>query len=216
MLKGQLMNGSSAPQPRSARAAADQGGFSLVEVLVALIVIAIGLLGIAKLEALALSSTNTAGTRSLAALEASSLAATMHADRDYWAAGLAPAMFTVRGGNPGASGALSISDAGLASALTSAGQYGCTSASGRPQPYCTPVEMAAWDLSVWAKNLPMPDYLATVSCSQTVGVPVDCSIRLQWAERATAINSQEATYAEAHTASPAAFQNPTYVLDVEP
>ena len=60
-------------------------GFSLVEVMVALIIICVGLLGIAKLQALMLSNTGTSRMRALAALEASSIAATMHADRDYWA-----------------------------------------------------------------------------------------------------------------------------------
>ncbi len=60
-------------------------GFSLVEVMVALVVLSIGLLGIAKMQALSLSSTTIASMRSLAALEASSLAAAMHENRGYWA-----------------------------------------------------------------------------------------------------------------------------------
>ena len=43
-------------------------GFSLIEVMVAIVVISAGLLGIAKLQALALSNTSTARLRSLAAL----------------------------------------------------------------------------------------------------------------------------------------------------
>ena len=61
-------------------------GFSLVEVMVALVICSIGLLGLAKLEALALSSTGVASGRALASLEASSLAAAMHANPGYWAA----------------------------------------------------------------------------------------------------------------------------------
>src|SRR5689334_6960443 len=59
-------------------------GFSLIEVMVAVIVICVGLLGIAKMQALALSNTTTARMRSLAALEAASLAAAMHSNRQYW------------------------------------------------------------------------------------------------------------------------------------
>ena len=68
---------------RSAQHALD-AGFTLVEVLVSIIVIAVGLLGIAKLEALAFSNTGVSSLRSLAAIVASSLAAIMHADRIYW------------------------------------------------------------------------------------------------------------------------------------
>src|SRR5271165_540814 len=70
-------------------------GFSLVEVMVALVVCALGLLGLAKMESLAVVSTAVASSRSLAAIQASSLAAAMHANRGYWAAGLAPASTTV-------------------------------------------------------------------------------------------------------------------------
>ena len=51
-------------------------GFSLLEVMIALVVLSVGLLGILKLEASAVSSTNIAAKRSIAALEAASLAAT--------------------------------------------------------------------------------------------------------------------------------------------
>jgi prepilin-type N-terminal cleavage/methylation domain-containing protein len=61
-------------------------GFSLIEVLVALIVVSVGLLGIAKMQAVAYSSTGVASKRSLAAIEAASLASSMHANRAYWAA----------------------------------------------------------------------------------------------------------------------------------
>ena len=53
--------------------ARDCRGFTLLEVMVALVVLCLGLLGILKLEAAAISSTTIAAKRSLAALEASSL-----------------------------------------------------------------------------------------------------------------------------------------------
>ena len=42
-----------------------EGGFSLIEVMVALIIVSVGLLGIAKMQALAYASTGIAGKRSL-------------------------------------------------------------------------------------------------------------------------------------------------------
>src|ERR1700730_15922206 len=58
-----------------------QRGFTLIEVMVAVIVLSAGLRGVAKMQALALSSTNVANVRSIAAIEAASLAATMHENR---------------------------------------------------------------------------------------------------------------------------------------
>ena len=43
-------------------------GFSLIEVLVALIIIGVGMLGIAKIQALSYASTGTAAQRSIAAI----------------------------------------------------------------------------------------------------------------------------------------------------
>ena len=63
-----------------------RNGFTIIEVMVALVVISIGLLGIAKMQALALASTSTSRLRSLAAIQAASLGSAMHANRAYWAA----------------------------------------------------------------------------------------------------------------------------------
>ena len=68
-------------------------GFSLVEVMVAVVVICIGLLGIAKMQAMALSNTNMSRQRSLAAIEAASMASAMHSNQLYWTT--FPAGFTV-------------------------------------------------------------------------------------------------------------------------
>src|ERR1700691_621695 len=86
-------------------------GFTLVEVLVAVIIIAIGLLGIAKMESVALGSTGVAQQRSIAALQAASLAASMHADRGYWGQGGAPATITITGTTITQSGGTSVSTA---------------------------------------------------------------------------------------------------------
>jgi type IV pilus assembly protein PilV len=180
-------------------------GFSLVEVMVALIIVSVGLLGIAKMQALALSSTGTARLRSLAALEAASLAASMHADRAYWAAGATAAPITITGTSAGPT----ISDTTLAT-ITSCTQSGAT----RPTA-CTAAQMAAEDLQQWAGGgtvtgglqTLLPNYLATISCENAAGAPVTCTITIQWSEHLVNINKQEAVAAA--TPSP-------YVLLVEP
>ena len=176
-------------------------GFTLIEVLVALIVIAIGLLGIAKIQAVALSSTGVASARSLAALEASSLAASMHADRAYWGAGgIAVVPITVTSTGPTT---FVISDATLAA--------GGNCESGGSDTPCTPAKLAAYDMNKWAAavNALLPGAVSTITCSNNVGAPVDCTIQLSWGEQAVAINAQG-------TSAAAAFNTPTYVLNVEP
>ena len=72
-------------------------GFGLIEAMIAVAVVAIGLLGFAKMQALAVGSTHSSGTRALIALQASSLAGAMRANEAYWGAGVAPTSFTVSG-----------------------------------------------------------------------------------------------------------------------
>ena len=170
-------------------------GFSLVEVMVALVVISIGLLGIAKMQAMAYATTSSAGLRSLAAIEAASLASSMRANRPYWATGAAPVTITITG--------TTISDATLAATAT-APDY-CTPANSAP---CNPATLAAYDLNRWvtALNALLPNPTATISCP-TVVTPINCTIQVNWDEKIVAVNTQGAG---------PAMQAPTYVLYVEP
>jgi len=163
-------------------------GFTLIEVMVALVVCAIGLLGLAKMEALALASTSVAGSRSLAAIEASSLAAAMHANPGYWAGGFAPATTIVNAANN-------------FSAAPPCLTPGATS--------CIPSAMANYDLQQWAiaLNAVLPGYLATISCS-TTGFPVTCTIQIQWTENAVAVSTAQNQIG--------ALATPTYILYVQP
>jgi type IV pilus assembly protein PilV len=174
-----------------------QRGFSLVEVMVALLVISIGLLGIAKMQALSLSTTSQARLRSLAALEASSLASMMRADRVYWASAATtakPLSIVIQGAT------LSSSSDG---AITGAAD--CSSAG----TLCTaPADLAGYDLINWAQsvNLVVPNEQATISCQQPAPVapipamPVTCSISIAWAE----------------STGPASLATPQYTVVVQP
>jgi type IV pilus assembly protein PilV len=186
--------------PRVAWPARGAAGFSLIEVMVALIIISIGLLGIAKLQAVALSSTGTAGKRALAAIEAASLVSAMHADRAYWSLGTAPITTTVSGASIAGS-----TDPNLVTGVD------CSVVANQP---CSPVHMAAYDLTTLASSLQtvLPNYLASIACTQaTATTPTVCTITLTWTESAAASNAQ-GTQAAAN----AAFQTPTYVMYVEP
>jgi type IV pilus assembly protein PilV len=182
-------------------------GFSLLEVMVALVITAVGLLGIAKIQALAYASTGSASLRSLVALQASSLAASMHANRNYWSNGLAPVPLTISG--------LVIGDANLEGIAIS-----CVSGTG---PKCDPPTLAAFDLHEYATalNKMMPgsaNPLTTITCVQ---IPVSCTIQVTWGEHAVSINKESAAGTTQTTVSTAGVVAagtfaPTYTLYVEP
>jgi type IV pilus assembly protein PilV len=192
------------PQRRMTRSSAGRfapsRGFTLIEVMVALVITAIGLLGIAKLQALAYASTGSASARSLVALQAGGLAASMHANRDYWATGSPPVTLTIAG--------TTISDATLNSTATTASY--CVFGSGSTP--CDPQSLAAFDLHTYAAALNAmlgnSSPITTISCPITT--PVNCTIQVTWNEKAVSINTQSASSTTQTTFAP------TYTLYVEP
>jgi len=194
---------------KRAAAGAHSHGFSLVEVMVAVIVICVGMLGIAKMEALSVSTTTTARLRSLAAIEAASLASAMHSNRQYWANTALPFDLTLNAGV-----ITSKSDAALATqAMTDVATVPDNVCFGAA---CAPLPLAAFDLARWSTNLTglLPNPTANINCPASPGgvaAPPSCTITISWSEKAVAINQQETT-----AAANAAFQVPTYTLYVEP
>jgi len=185
-------------------------GFTLIEVLVALIITSIGLLGIAKIQALAYASTGSASVRSLVAIQAAGLAAAMHANRAYWATGAAPypgaAGFTISG--------TTISDNPLnttATALTD-----CNLGTSTVALPCTPALLAAYDLHTWARGLsallPGANPTTSIACNPNPGGtnPINCIITITWNEKTVSLNTQAAAGTTAATFAP------TYTLYVEP
>jgi type IV pilus assembly protein PilV len=165
------------------------GGFTLVEVLVALIIIAVGMLGLAKIQALAYASTGIAGSQSLAALQASSLVSAMRANRNYWSTVSTPFTFSfTMVGNTATLG--TVSDNALSSTSNN-----CTV--GGNSPACTPAQLAAYDLNNttngWIKGLGavLPNSSATIFCpAPATGAQLGCSIQITWAENNVSVNSQ--------------------------
>ncbi len=190
-----------------------QKGFSLVEVLVALLVISVGLLGIAKMQALALSNTSSARLRSLAAIQAASLASSMHADRAYWAFATGP--MTVSATNGVATSSDVPLQAGLTAvaAFTPATDY-CTQGALNSVAPCQPAQLAASDVQTWATDLLalIPGSTASISCDAN---PLTCTITLGWRENLVAVNSKK-TDVTNHINSSDAIQKSTYVLYVQP
>ena len=186
---------SGTPRRHSRRCAPAARGFSLIEVLVGLVIISVGMLGIAKIQALAYASTGSASLRSLAALQAASLASAMHANRAYWAVGSAPVPITIAGTT------ITSTDATLAATTV------CTL--GGANAPCSAHDLAAYDLQQWATALGalLPNGSAVINCP-TASSPINCTIQLTWNEKVVAISNAAAT-------GPAMLA-PTYTLYVEP
>jgi type IV pilus assembly protein PilV len=179
-------------------------GFSLVEVMVALMIIGIGMLGVAKMQGLALSSTGASRSRALAAIEAASLAAAMQANRSYWSAtgGTVPVAVTVATSAGTASLASATTAMQTALAQVAGSQCGssmgttflsCYCTTGNSAPCTAAINMAASDLYDWAQNLAnfLPNATAGVSCNPG-DQPEDCTISINWNENTVALTSQQA------------------------
>jgi type IV pilus assembly protein PilV len=185
-------------------------GFSLVEVMVAVVVICVGLLGIAKMQALALSNTTIARQRSLAAMQAASLASAMHSNREYWAGAAPPATFTsAQGGN--AIPVVASSDANLATGVTAALPAWPTDPTLCMNFTCSNEQLAAFDVAWWLVSLNnlLPNPSSSISCQPVA--PVACIIQISWTENVVNNNSGQTNAPNAQQ-----FQTPTYTLYVEP
>jgi type IV pilus assembly protein PilV len=150
------------------------GGFTLIEVLVALVVAGVGLLGLAKLQAASLSNTQISRVRSLVALQMEGLAAAMHGNPGFWSnVSAVPAAFSMNG--------TVVTDA---SNTLNAATPDCK------QAVCNTAQLAAYDVQAWAAamNSHFPTYNATVACSSSSTSPVSCSLTTTWQESYTAIN----------------------------
>ena len=187
-------------------------GFSLVEMLVALMVISIGLLGIAKMQALALSNTTGGRLRAIAAIEAGGLASAIASNHNYWGTLASALTITVKTGTTAAT--ITSSDSVLANTAIS-----CIS--GGASAPCDAQYMAAYDLQTWASDfvnvmggVGASNYYAAVSCSQYTAasgsvsaVQVTCQITVNWTEQNVMANS---------TASTTGMAAPSYTLFVSP
>lgn len=197
-----LSAGSQPDRARRPRAPARRSnGFTLIEVLIALLVISVGLLGLAKMDALAISNTQISSSRSLIALQATSMAAAMQGNKGYWAAGVGPSSFSTAG--------TAVTDAtGVLSQTVST----CASASAPSTPVCTPAQLAAYDVQAWAAGMAalFPSYAANFTCQNVVGAPVSCAIEITWSEKYVALNRTTTTGSAAQTATH------SYFLHVQP
>jgi type IV pilus assembly protein PilV len=192
-------------------------GFSLLEIMVAVVIICVGLLGVAKMQSLALSNTTTSRQRALAALQAAGMASAMHSNRDYWNA-VPGNNFTVSI-TSGAPVTVAVpNDAALQADIVAdlAALNACVATTVGVNAACDATQLAAFDLARWWVNslTPMlPNPATTITCGQPPAGnpgPMACTIQISWSEKAVAMTKQE------NGQNGGFFETPTYTLYVEP
>jgi len=171
-----------------------QSGFAMLEVLVSIVVIMIGVLGIAGMQLLALGNTENARYQSIAAILTSGLVAQMQANPGYWSSNLTPATPITLSGTT----------------LTNGPVYGGTSCMGT---VCTPTSVAAYDLKNWGAAMTnvanldgliyngtvLPAATSTIQCIVThatasiAAAPTVCTITLSWMEKNAALSNSTGT-----------------------
>ena len=145
-----------------------QSGFSMLEVMIALVILMFGLLGIGRLQLLAVNNTEVGRYHGLATMLASSMAAAMKANLTYWKTppnNITVNKTTITGGPP---------------------TYGGTCINVA----CTSAQMAYFDLSQWGTALSgtLPVGTATIACNNSVA-PAVCTITVNWMEKNVALGN---------------------------
>jgi len=183
-------------RPAGIALARGEAGFTLIELLVTLVIVSVGLLGVAKLQAAAVAETAVARTRSLMTYQAQALASAMRANRAYWQGTTA---YTVTIKNDGTWTA--------ASGMSAPGGGGtCVGVS-----TCSAGNLAYDDVNTWYQSFHarFPTATGTIACTAgSATVPESCDITLSWNERTVAINRTTAAGTSSATG--------TIVLHVQP
>jgi type IV pilus assembly protein PilV len=173
-------------------------GFTIIELLITLVIVSVGMLGVAKLQAAAVAETAVARTRSLMTFQAEALAATMRANKAFWQSSTAYTQnitIAAGGGNSGGTGLVQ----------PSTSDHTCNNTAS-----CSAANMAYDDLRVWgaAFGARFPAATGSIVCTGGSAVPETCDITLNWSERTVAINRT--------TAAGTSTANANLVLHVQP
>lgn len=145
-----------------------QAGSSLIEVLVSLVVVALGMLGLTGLLVNGVAAAKTSQLRSAAALQVTSLASAMSANREFWGdPELAEISFTAEGTVVTAQRNI---DLGVAADCL-----------GAP---CSAHHLAAYDIKTWlaALNAQLPEAKSQVQCSVHFDAQ-NCHATVRWKEK---------------------------------
>ncbi len=174
-----------------------EAGFTLVELLVTMLIVTIGLLGLAKLQATAVSNTAVARTRALMTYQAESLAGMIRANKAFW----------VTSGNVTSFPSFAVnaqgqaSDSGLMQVPPTSNGTCANFTTGS----CGPANLAYDDMYTWANRFnngsvdtsAFPGASATITCVPATGstclanptTPHGYDITLTWQQKIVAINA---------------------------
>lgn len=152
---------------------ASAGGFGLIEVLVALVILAVGLLGIAGLLITEMKANSSAYVRQQAVQSAYDILDSMRANQAQAVAGAYNMCNLQGGGCPGgASGATAVPSAQCAPSA-----YGVITVA------CAPAQMAAYDVYHWANvDLSQIPSGAGAVATMTSGSAVVVTVTVQWSD----------------------------------
>jgi len=164
-----------------------QDGFTMIELLVTILIVTVGLLGLAKMQAAAVSNTAVARTRALMTYQAESLAGMIRANRKFW----------VTSGNYATWPAFAIDGSGAATqtGMTVVTPNFCTGAAAT----CDEKQMAYDDVvNTWKPQflLNFPGAQAAIACVPASGTtctanpttPNSYDITLTWNQKMVAVN----------------------------
>ncbi len=155
-----------------------QSGVSMLEVLVALVVISLGLLGIAGMQAAAINNTNIARSRSIGAIAAESMAAAMHANNAYWS--------NLSSAN---SNSWTVTASGVTGTPSLTQTVDCTASGSN----CSAATMAAYDTTQWGSGMlgTLPSGKGQIACATSA--PTTCTITVSWQEKQSKVNAATMT-----------------------
>ncbi len=159
-------------------------GFSLLEVLIALVVILVGVLGIAALQLMAINNTAGVNYQNLAAQLASGISAQMQANTAYWGT-LLTSTTPVPVTQPNGIGSAEVNITSTTQSLAQAGNaLDCVANT------CSAIQLAEYDEDSWRNILqngfPGANRLIKIDC--ITSTPVTCVVEVDWQVANVAIN----------------------------